>query len=53
MYPQTIDGLIACTIAALPFLKNTIAGDLFWGVALFSGAWLMQSARQRAQAAAI
>lgn len=43
IYPQTTDGLIACYIAALPFLKNTIAGDLFWGVALFSGAYLVQS----------
>lgn len=48
MYPQTMDGLIACYVAALPFLKNTIAGDLFWGVALFSGAYLVQSVRQRA-----
>lgn len=45
MYPQTMDGLLACYIAALPFLKNTIAGDLFWGVALFSGAYLVQSMR--------
>lgn len=48
MYPQTMDGLIACYLAALPFLKNTIAGDLFWGVALFSGAYLVQTMRERA-----
>ena len=47
MYPQTMNGLIACIIAALPFLQNTIAGDLFWGVALFSGAYLVQSMRTR------
>lgn len=43
MYPQTMNGLIACYLAALPFLKNTVAGDLFWSVALFSGAYLVQS----------
>ncbi|MEW6454638.1 MAG: DUF6580 family putative transport protein [Pseudomonadota bacterium] len=48
IYPQTMDGLLACYIAALPFLKNTIAGDLFWGVALFSGAYLVQAMRERA-----
>ena len=48
MYAQTMDGLIACTIAALPFLKNTIAGDLFWSAALFGGAYLVQSVRTRA-----
>jgi hypothetical protein len=48
MYPQTMDSLIACYIAALPFLKNTIAGDLLWGVALFGGALLAQTARKRA-----
>jgi len=47
MYPQTMNGLIACYLAALPFLKNTVAGDLFWGVALFSGAYLVQSMRTR------
>jgi hypothetical protein len=52
MYPQTMDGLIACTIAALPFLKNTVAGDLFWGVALFSSAWLIQATRTRVTATA-
>ena len=46
-YPQTMNGLIACYLAALPFLKNTVAGDLFWGVALFSGAYLVQSMRTR------
>jgi hypothetical protein len=48
MYPQTMDGLIACYVAALPFLKNTVAGDLFWSVALFGGAYLVQATRQRA-----
>jgi len=28
-------GLVQCYVAALPFLKYTVAGDLFWSVALF------------------
>jgi hypothetical protein len=28
-------GLVQCYAAALPFLKYTVAGDLFWSVALF------------------
>ena len=34
-YPHTINGLIACYIAALPFFRNTLAGDLFYTGALF------------------
>ena len=32
----------SATSLALPFLKYTIAGDLFWSAALFGGAWLVQ-----------
>lgn len=34
-YPPTADGLLASYVAGLPFLKWTIAGNLFWCVALF------------------
>ena len=34
-YPHTIDGLIACYVAALPFFRNTLAGDLFYTGVLF------------------
>ncbi len=38
MYPKTQDGLVACFIAALPFLKNQVVGDLaFFAVLL--GTW--------------
>jgi hypothetical protein len=30
MYAPTVVGLLACYVAALPFLLYTIAGDLFW-----------------------
>jgi len=29
-------------VMGLPFLKYTIAGDLFWAAVLFGGAWLVQ-----------
>jgi hypothetical protein len=38
MYPKTAEGLTACFIAALPFLRNSIAGDLMFTGVLF-GAW--------------
>jgi hypothetical protein len=35
MYPPTLAGLEACYVAGLPFLKNTLAGDLFYTATLF------------------
>jgi hypothetical protein len=40
MYPNDLSGLIRCYIAGLPFLQNTVAGDLFWSAALFGTWWL-------------
>ena len=37
-YPQTLEGLIACYIAALPFYGNSLAAALFWTTAAF-GLW--------------
>ena len=34
-YPMDVTGLVACYAAALPFLKFTIAGDLFYSGVLF------------------
>jgi Family of unknown function (DUF6580) len=42
MYSLDGQGLLECYIAGLPFLKNTIAGDLFWCAVLFGSAWLVQ-----------
>jgi hypothetical protein len=50
LYSLDSTGLIQCYIAALPFLKYTVAGDLFWSVALFGGASLLRTtAGQRQQ----
>jgi hypothetical protein len=36
-YPQTLAGLEACYVAAIPFFQNTLAGDLFYAALLFGG----------------
>ena len=43
MYSLDSAGLLQCYTAALPFLKYTAAGDLFWSVALFGGAALLRT----------
>lgn len=35
MYPRTLDGLLACYTAAIPFFRNTLAGDFFYVCAMF------------------
>lgn len=35
MYTLTFNGLVECYIAALPFLRNALVGDLAWGLVLF------------------
>ncbi len=35
MYPKTLAGLAACYTAGIPFLGNTILGDLFFSAAMF------------------
>lgn len=42
LYPKTASGLAACYIAGLPFLKNQLAGDLFFGVLLFGALHLAE-----------
>lgn len=35
LYPRTFDGLLESYRMALPFLRNSLAGDLFWTAVLF------------------
>lgn len=35
MYPPTLAGLIESYVAAVPFFRNTLAGDLAWTAGLF------------------
>ena len=43
LYSHDLAGLTQCYAAALPFLQNTVAGDLFWTGVLFGGAWAIQN----------
>jgi len=43
MYSLDFAGLMQCYAAALPFLQNTVAGDLFWTAVLFGAAWAIQN----------
>jgi hypothetical protein len=43
MYPMTWGGLLACYVAALPFFRNTLLGDLGYAALMFgSYYWLEQ-----------
>ncbi|MBW7887943.1 MAG: hypothetical protein H3C35_06235 [Bacteroidetes bacterium] len=34
-YPKTLEGLLACYTAAIPFFRNSLAGDFFYVAVLF------------------
>jgi hypothetical protein len=41
LYPRTADGLWQCYLAAIPFFRSTLLGDLVYTAALFGGyAWV-------------
>ncbi len=42
LYPRTVEGLVACYVAAIPFFRNTLLGDMIYTVALFGGFALLQ-----------
>lgn len=42
LYPHTLAGLAACYIAALPFFRNTLLGDLLYTALLFGGFRLLE-----------
>lgn len=46
LYPLTMNGLVACYVAAIPFFKNTVLSDLFFSAFLFGV--LMFSRKQKA-----
>lgn len=35
LYAKTLTGLGSCYVAALPFLRNSLIGDLIWGLVVF------------------
>src|SRR5579859_6382099 len=42
LYPKTVSGLMACYLAAIPFFRNTLAGDALYTTVLFGGFALAQ-----------
>jgi hypothetical protein len=44
LYPHTSSGFAACYAAAIPFFRNTLAGDLFY-TGLFFGTWALLERR--------
>jgi hypothetical protein len=42
LYPRTLEGLVACYVAGIPFFRNTLAGDFLYAGALFGGFALAQ-----------
>ncbi|MDX2114153.1 MAG: DUF6580 family putative transport protein [Planctomycetota bacterium] len=52
-YGLTVDGLVRCFVAALPFFKYTLAGDVCYAAAFFGAAALARSLRGAASPAAI
>jgi hypothetical protein len=45
MYPPTLTGLLDCYIAGLPYIRNTLAGDVCFAALLF-GAHALLATRQ-------
>jgi hypothetical protein len=39
IYAHDLHGLVHCYVAALPFLHNTVAGDMLWTTLLFGSWW--------------
>ena len=42
LYPMTLQGLIACYVAAIPFFKNSLLGDAIYATVLFGGFALVE-----------
>ena len=43
LYPKTLEGLVACYVAAIPFFQNTLLGDLLYTAVLFGGFALLEN----------
>ena len=41
-YPKTMAGLLSCYVAAIPFFRNTLAGNAIYTLVLFGGFALAQ-----------
>ena len=48
MYPKTLAGLAACYVAALPFFRHSLAGDLLFTAVFFGIGALVEGVRSTA-----
>lgn len=46
-YPHDLSGLTRCYILALPFFRNTLAGDLFYSAAIFGAYELIAQPKEK------
>lgn len=53
MYPPTVDGLLTCYVAGLPFLAASLLGDTCYTIILFGAQALAARVRSRSHLAAI
>lgn len=51
VYPRTLRGLVDCYVAAIPFWRSSLLGDLLWSGVLFGG-WALAERAVRAREAA-
>ena len=49
LYPKTVAGLLACFIAGIPFLSNSLLGNLAWGIVVFTPLFLYKKSWERQQ----
>jgi Family of unknown function (DUF6580) len=42
-FPPTLEGLLECYAAGLPFFRNTLLGDFFYVSVLFGGLWVVEA----------
>ena len=48
LYAKNLSGLMACYVAGLPFLKNTVLGDLFFSGVMFGlYEWMLRKTQQK------
>jgi hypothetical protein len=47
LYPQTFAGLVDCFVAALPFIRGTLIGDMGYSILFFGLFAAVQAVRQR------
>jgi len=53
LYPMTLQGLVACYVAAIPFFHHTLLGNAFYAAVLFGGVALAQRSAPSLRPAAL